>query len=70
MSDVRLFDVDGPARDRVRDEFDAIAPILTDIYAALTWPQKAVLLSSIIEAGDHPPGFDLHHDGQPRRARS
>lgn len=32
---------------------------LTDSYARLTWPEKANLLRAIIEAGDHPPGFEI-----------
>lgn len=68
--DAPMFDVAGPVRNRLRDEFDAVSAHLPDLYAALTWPQKAVLLSALIEAGDHPPGFHLHHDGQPRKARS
>lgn len=31
-------------------------------YARLTWPEKAALLRTIIEAGDHPPGFKVSFD--------
>jgi len=41
---------------------DEIFDHLALFYARLTWPEKAHLLRSIIEAGDHPPGFEISFD--------
>ncbi|RIA44082.1 hypothetical protein DFR49_2319 [Hephaestia caeni] len=58
----RHLDVNGPARDRLREAFDACTDDLAAMYGALTWPQKATLLGAIVAAGDHPPGFSVRFD--------
>lgn len=45
--------------DAFRALFDANRSNLQEAYAALDWEQKAALLRSLIEAGDHPPGFGV-----------
>ena len=59
MANRRPLTTDGVVRDLVRDLFDKYEDCLPDLYANLTWPQKAKLLDALSAAGDHPSGYRL-----------